>query len=286
MIILIVLFLIIITLILLVSCNKYVEKFQDPKEDFLTLYKVYFDNSVNCVVGKLFSVDHDNIDVLLTEEQFKNNVVIKDILEECTYNVMKSLYSFYTSLLQVKRYITIEEFNKWFVENIPVKVLTPSNILLYTTYYKKYNIDKVWTSEKKEEYLKKTKDRCLQLLKDDSFSRADAVFVPFISNKKYDDWLNYISTGVVNKVIDGYMSPNEYLPEVLTVENIDTYIPNGMKKLFLHARLAVTSFTTSENKKCSPEKIIQTMNELDIPFELNIPVTLLVGKVLTKGKCA
>ena len=250
----------------------------DGKDDFVKMYGVYFNNASNCVVGELFKYTYSEVDKLVTDEQFRNNPAMKAVLGKCEYERLSSVYRLYADLLRATTCIPRNEFAEWFLATIPVKVLTPDEVEMYKQQYRMLRVARCWTVDKRREAFVHTKTRSAQLVRE-TFAGAPALAAAFLAEKKYDDWLNYVSAIVLDKNIERGVDPTEYEPGKLGAGEIDAFSVGGIAKIQKHAAIARKSFADS-NMRCGAEKIVGIMVLLDIPFEADVNVTQVATKVL------
>lgn len=211
---------------------------------FIEATNVRFQEIADCVAKKLFDQHtYDQAVELITEDNFKNNPSVKNILDSCTLNVLRSLYAIVIASMSnecAKK--NPQAVIKWVLENVEYRVHTEAEVAEILKNINRELTNVCWSDGDTKVVIAFTAPRILSLVAETIDERLRE---PLLSTPKYTEWAEYIATIAVHRYRDAGGRSDVYLAnlEKMTGADFDSLSDNGFAKIYIQAQIANTLFS-------------------------------------------
>ena len=214
------------------------------RDMFIKATSTRFQEIASCVATKLFDqYTYNQASELITEENFKNNPSVKNILDLCTFNVLRSLYAIVNASMSnecAKK--NPQTVINWVLQNVEYRVHTDDEVKDILDKINKELLNVCWTDGSTNVIITFTVPRILSLVAE---SIQEPLREPFAETSKYTKWAEYIATIAVKRYRDAGGRSDVYLAnlEKMTGADFDSLTDSGFAKIYIQAQIANTLFS-------------------------------------------
>lgn len=234
------------------------------RDMFIQAASPKFDAIAQCVSAKfLQAYTYDEASSLMTEENFKNNTDVKQILDLCTLDVLRSLYAIvFASMENECAKKNPQVVVDWVLAHVEYRIHTAEEVQAILNDLVRELNNVCWSDGATKVNITFTATRIRSLLAE---SMDERLREPLLNAKKYVEWTEYIATIAVLKYRDAGGRSDVYaenLPK-MTGADFDSLSENGFAKIYIQIEMANALFA----KWCKgiPE-LIQAFSP--VPFEV------------------
>lgn len=234
------------------------------RDMFIQAASPRLDAIAQCVSAKfLQGYTYDEASALITEENFKNNPDVKQILDSCTLDVLRGLYAIvYAAMENECAKKNPKVVIDWVLAHVEYRTHTAEEVEAILTDLARELGNVCWSDGATKVTITFTTTRIRALLAE---SMNDQLREPLLNAKKYVEWTEYIATLAVLKYRDAGGRSDVYTANLsaMTGADFDSLTDNGFAKIYIQIKMANALFA----KWCKgiPE-LIQAFNP--VAFEL------------------
>src|SRR5690606_404420 len=234
-----------------------------------------------CILKAFLSIySSSQVDKIINKETFLNDPNVIQIVNICTFNVLRQLYFICVSAITTechRKYIPY--IVDWVLENVEYKEHTEDEIKRYMYELKKDVEAKVcWNSETTALAHKITYEKIIEYI---TPQVEQSTLIILTMTEKYVEWFKFMVTIILtnyrkNNPSNSYDDFQKYISGITEAE-IDKVTDKAYRKLFVHIKIIMLL----ESKWCKPvDLLVEAIKP--IPFELftDEQVSEIVKKIL------
>ena len=235
----------------------------DVRQLFIDAVSTRLDKVAECIATEFRQrYDLETAKGLINVEAFKNNQQVRQILEQCAFNVIQHVFSIVTKSVAIecesKR--NPAAVVRWIVNNVEFKIYTDAEI---DEIVKQVYQMTCWTVQAIAAAVKATREKVHTLL---GPLLTEPLRGPFFSDQKYTKWVQIMIVAKSIENFDPDKLPGEYTEFIssISLETLDRHVDGAVSKLVGQIKIADYIYANSWCKDIPA--MLSARSE--VPFEI------------------
>lgn len=209
--------------------------------------------------------DYGTAKSLVTADAFRNNQEVRQILDQCAFNVIQHMFSIVSKAASTDcGKNNVKAVVAWIVANVEFRMYSEAEV---DDIVKLSDTMTCWSKDAIFQAVKLTKERIEPVVQ---ASFPEALRAPFLAHKKYAQWVSsQLYFGAVYRFKEAGRLPSEYprFISAVTPEEFDKHVDGALAKLVSQARIAEYVYSNAWCKDTA--QLLAAMD--DTPFEIYSP---------------